>query len=126
MNTAILFQIQSFLIMSLIIYGATQAKKRNRHIKIMSTAIIWDILLILQIELTRGAIEKASKAVSNPIMLNIHVSIAVSTVLLYLVMIYTGRKVLKGENNILPKHKIFGKFTVLMRILTFITSFWAA
>ena len=125
MNTAIIFQIKSFLIMSLIIYGATQAKKRNRHIKIMSTAIIWDIILILQIELTRGAIEKASKAVSNPMMLNIHVSIAVSTVLLYLVMIYTGRKVLKGENKILPKHKIFGKVTILMRVLTFITSFWA-
>jgi hypothetical protein len=126
MDTAIIFQIQSFLIMSLIIYGATQAKKRNRHIKIMSTAIAWDILLILQIELTRSAIKKASEAITNPMMLNIHVSIAVSTVLLYFFMIYSGRKVLKGEATFTSKHKRVGQLTIIMRILTFVTSFWAA
>ena len=91
----------------------------------MSSAIIWDILLILQIELGRGAINKASQAMTNTMMLNIHVSIAVSTVLLYFALIYTGRKFLKGQTSIRPLHRKLGISAVIMRTLTFITSFFA-
>ena len=126
MDTALLFQVQSFMIASLLIFGALQAKKRKLHVKIMSIAILWDIILILQIEFTRSAIEKASKAISNPLMLNVHVGIALTTVILYFIMIYTGRKVLKGDNALIPKHRVLGFTTLFLRIATFITSFWAA
>ena len=125
MSSAVLFQIQSFLIMCTLYVGVYLRKKRKVHIMVQSVAIIWDILLILQIELTRGAIVKASKAVTNEMMLNIHVSIAVSTVILYLLMIYTGRKLIKGDQSIRPRHKALGWTTLVMRTLTFITSFWA-
>jgi len=125
MDKALFLQIQSFLIMSLLYVGVYLRKKRSVHIKVQSTAIIWDILLILQIELGRGAIVKASKAMTNTMMLNVHVSIAVSTVILYLLMIYTGRKLISGEITIRPIHKILGWTTLVMRTLTFITSFWA-
>jgi hypothetical protein len=91
----------------------------------MSIAMIWDVLLILQIELSRSAILKASKAVTNPMILNIHVSIAVSTVILYGFMVHSGRKLLAGDNSIRPRHKKLGYLTLFMRTLTFITSFWA-
>lgn len=87
--------------------------------------MIWDIILILQIELNRSAILKASKALANPMILNIHVSIAVATVLLYGAMVYTGRALLSGRNEIRQKHKFLGYSTLFMRVLTFITSFWA-
>ena len=87
--------------------------------------MIWDIILILQIELSRSAILKASKAVANPMILNIHVGIAVSTVVLYGFMVYTGRALLSGRTDIRQKHKILGYSTFIMRILTFVTSFWA-
>jgi len=120
-----LMQLQSFLIVVLMFVGILNRKKRNLHVKIMSSAIIWDILLILQIELNRSAILKASKVMTNSAMLNIHVSIAVTTVLLYGVMIYTGRKKLH-HSPFPPKfHKFAGFITFGMRILTFITSFWA-
>lgn len=91
----------------------------------MSLAMIWDIIIILQVELSRSAVLKASKALSNPMMLNIHVSIAVTSVILYGFMVYTGRKLLAGDNSIRTKHKILGYTTFTMRVLTFITSFWA-
>lgn len=125
METAVIFQIQSFLILCTQFIGVYFRRKRSVHIKVMATSIIWDILLILQIELTRGAINKASKAVSNPMILNIHVSFAVLTVLFYFAMIYTGRKLVKGNNEIKPVHKKLGWTTLTLRILTFITSFWA-
>ncbi len=125
MNTAIIFQIQSFLILSLIYFGVYQRRNRSLHVKIMASAIIWDILLVLQIQLNRSAIQKAVKVVENPMILTVHVCIAVSTVLLYFALIYTGRKLLKGESAIRPKHKLLGISTVVLRTLTFITSFFA-
>ena len=120
-----LMQIQSLCIVLLMLAGIIVRRRRQLHIKIMSIAIIWDVLLILQIELSRSAILKASKAMTNPVMLNIHISIAVSSVILYVFMVYTGRKLLSGQNEIRSKHRVLGWTTLTMRILTFITSFWA-
>lgn len=120
-----LMQTQSFLIVALMLYGISQHRNRQKHAKIMYAAMIWDVILILQIELSRGAIMKASKAMVNPVLLNIHVSIAVSTVVLYGFMIFLGRKVIAGDNTLLKRHKRLGQLTMVMRILTFATSFLA-
>lgn len=120
-----LMQSQSLCIVLLMLAGILVRRNRKLHIRIMSVAMFWDIILILQIELSRSAILKASNAISNPMILNIHVSIAVSTVILYGFMVYTGRKLLGGHTEIRHKHKILGYSTFLMRILTFVTSFWA-
>ena len=72
-----------------------------------------------------NAIEKASKVTSNPNILNIHVSLAVSAVVLYVLLIVTGKKVLKGNRDIIGLHRKLGFLALLMRTLTFITSFFA-
>jgi hypothetical protein len=120
-----LMQGQSLCILILMVVGISLHRRRKLHVKIMSTAIIWDVLLILQIELSRSAILKATKALTNPMILNIHISIAVSTVVLYGFMIYTGRKILSGQTLFTRKHRFLGYSTFLMRVLTFATSFWA-
>lgn len=125
MNTAVIFQIQSFLILSLLFVGVYFRKERSKHVKIMASAIVWDILLVLQIQLNRSAIQKAMNVVENPMILTIHVSIAVLTVLFYFALIYTGRKLLQGQSKIRPKHKLLGWSTIVLRSLTFITSFFA-
>src|SRR3989344_6201589 len=81
--STIIFQVQSFLIVALLTFGVLKRRNRRIHIRTMITAIVWDISLVLQIELSRGAINKASQAVTNPMLLNIHVTLALSTVLLY-------------------------------------------
>jgi uncharacterized membrane protein YozB (DUF420 family) len=120
-----LMQSQSLGILIVMAVGYYYRRQRQKHVKIMSFAMIWDVCLILQIELSRSAILKATRAVSNPWILNLHVSIAVSTVLLYVVMIYTGRKMLSGQEQFRGRHRLLGYGTLLMRILTFVTSFWA-
>lgn len=118
-------QCQSLCIVLLIVAGVYFRRRRQLHVKIMSAAIIWDIFLILQIELGRGAVLKASNALSNPAALNIHVACAVITVVLYAFMIQSGRKILNGNNNVRPRHRFLGWTTLFMRVLTFTTSFWA-
>jgi len=120
-----LMQAQSVLITLLMFVGVYFHKNRKLHVKIMSSAMIWDVLLILQVELSRSAIIKASKAMTNTTALNIHVSIAVTTVVLYVFMVLTGRRVLNGEGQLLRRHRFLGFTTLGMRVLTLITSFWA-
>lgn len=91
----------------------------------MSAVLIWDVLLILQIEFGRDAIAKASKAMVNPMLLNIHVTFAVLSVVFYVLLVFTGRKLLKGDNSIRVKHRVFGWTAFTLRTLTLITSFFA-
>lgn len=123
----IIFQVQSILIVILMLYGVSlvfgKNKNRWKHSKVMKVVIIWDIILILQIELNRGAIAKASKAMDNPSILNIHVSLAISTVLLYIIAATLGKKIMDGKEELVKKHAMLGKVTVLFRLLTLITSF---
>ena len=126
MSSTVIFQIQSFLIVAIMLLGVYHRRNRKLHVKLMSTTIIWDILLILQIEVSRSAIATASKVMTNPLMLKIHLFFAVGSVLLYFFLIYSGRKLLKNENDIRPKHKVVGMTTVVFRIMTLVTSFWAA
>ena len=85
---------------------------------------MFHILLILQIELSRGAIEKAMKVAKNQFLLNFHVSIAVTTVILYFVMARTGYLLKKGVISYRPRHKYIGLLTILLRLTTYVTSFF--
>lgn len=124
MTSAVIFQIQSFCILVLITIGILKRKDTKNpklHSKVMLMAIIWDVLLILQIELSRSAVAKAMKIPSNPTILNIHVGLALTTVLLYIHQYYSGKKIAKMRSN----HAIIGPIVYVLRLLTFVTSFYA-
>ena len=124
MDTSIIFQIQSFLILTVLSVGVYYRTRKSLHVKMMYSAIIWDLLLILQIEGTRHAINKASQVISNPIILTIHVLLALTCVLGYFYMIFSGRNILKGDRSKFKRHKRMGWTVYSLRILVFITSFF--
>lgn len=121
--SAIIFQIQSTLIVGLMIFGVMKRRQRSLHVKTMVSVIVWDILLVLQIELNRGALAKAVGVAKNYWLLNFHVSIAVTTVIIYFALIMTGRKILAGNNEIRTNHKKLGFSALILRLITYITSF---
>ncbi len=125
MTSANVFQIQSVLIFSLLCFGFMKRKDRSRHVPIMAAVIVWDLLLVLQIELNRGAVLKASEALTNPMMLNIHVALAVTCVVLYLALAFSGRKLLKNIFELRGMHRNIGVSVLILRLLTLITSFFA-
>jgi hypothetical protein len=124
-TSAVAFQIQSILIYALMVFGISKRKQRKVHVPTMISVLTWDILLILQIELNRGAVEKAAKALVNPLILNIHVSLAVSCVVFYFLLIFSGRKLLKGDQTYRLRHRFFGWTAFILRTLTLITSYFA-
>jgi hydrogenase-4 membrane subunit HyfE len=124
MSSSVIFQIQSIIIVLLLYTGLFNRRNRRIHVGIMSTAIIWDLLLVLQIELNRGAVEKAVKVAENATILNVHVAISVITVLLYLVLAYTGIRFLLGHKNLIHIHGYVGPLALILRTATLITSFF--
>jgi uncharacterized membrane protein YozB (DUF420 family) len=125
MTSALAFQTQSILIYLLMVFGISKRRNRKVHVPVMSAVLILDVILILQIELGRSAVEKASKALVNPMLLNIHVTFAVLSVVFYVLLVITGRKLLKGEHTIRPRHRLFGWTAFALRSLTLLTSFFA-
>lgn len=124
MSSQVIFQIQSTLILLLMYVGVYYRQFPTRHVKIMGTTIVWDILLILQIELTRGAIVKAGKSMINPTFLTVHIAIAVLTVLLYFGLIYTGRKMLAKDYGVHKLHRLMGRLAVFCRTFTYVSSYF--
>ncbi|MBY0415903.1 MAG: hypothetical protein K2Q18_17150 [Bdellovibrionales bacterium] len=125
MTSALAFQTQSIIIYLLMVFGISQRKKRRIHVPVMSAVLILDVLLILQIELGRSAVEKAAKAMVNPIILNVHVTFAILSVVFYILLVFTGRKLLKGDHSVRPRHRLFGWTAFALRTLTLLTSFFA-
>lgn len=123
-TSSIIFQVQSAIILGLLYFGAfTALKNRDRHTKLMTGAIIWDLILVLQIELSRKAINTATQVTTNSMLMNFHIAIAITVVVLYGFMYFYGRKILKGDNSKRKLHKILGIITLTLRTSTFITSF---
>ena len=125
MNTAIIFEIQTFLILLLLFVCFYFRKDKFKHIKIMKTAIAWDLLLVAQIELTRGAIKITATQVPEYKYLAIHLFFAISSVLMYFVILYTGTKLKNGNEKFRKFHKILGITCLSFRTMAAITSFWA-
>ncbi len=124
-HSALWFQGQSLSIVALMLWGLYHRKQRPIHVKTMATVVVWDILLILQIELTRGAIAKSVSASDNTVLLNVHVGLALACVLGYIGLVLTGWEALRGRAMRRTLHRRLGFATALVRILVLITSFWA-
>lgn len=124
MTSALLFQMQSTFIYALMLVGLLKRKKRQQHVPIMAAVLVLDVALILQIELSRAAIAKAAQVAENPVLLNTHVALAALTVIFYVLLIGSGRRLLRGDGAIRRRHRLLGWSAVSLRTLTLATSFF--
>ena len=93
-----------FVLVSLIIstmvlaggfYGVSQRKNRRRHVKVMLTCGIVDILLVLAIVVVRKALPTAMEADTQ--ILRIHLMFSIPALLLWFTAFASGRQRLRGK-----------------------------
>ncbi|MBI2520120.1 MAG: hypothetical protein HYV97_06875 [Bdellovibrio sp.] len=126
------FQIQNALVLAILLWGLKERYHRKRHVVIMTSALLWDLLLVIQIQFARHAIQKAMAAPTNPLVLNVHVTFALTTGLLYLPIFFMGTKLKKRPLTLTPAtharlrfwHKNIGITAFALRCLTFVSSFF--
>ena len=127
MSTAsIVFHSQSFLILCVLGVGVALRKRRHLHVPLMAVAMVWDLILILQIELFRNALFKASRFMENVWLLNVHIVLAVTTLIFYGACVYTGRCLLANDFSLRGYHRLLGTCAIVLRVLTFATGLFYA
>ena len=110
----------STVVMGMIFYGVSQRKNRDRHVKIMTTAGIADIVLVLAIVAIRRALPKAMEAETT--ILRIHLAFSIPALLLWFSAFYTGFQRKKGK--CVKLHKANAITFLIMRTGNYVTSFF--
>lgn len=115
-----MYPYQALVPLSVIFVGFLYRRRSRIHVPIMVTAILLDLVMIIQLEVNRHVVAKAAEAVTP--LLKFHIAVALSTVLVYLVMIVTGTLMLRGKKLRRP-HKMLGFYVLLSRTVVSITAF---
>jgi hypothetical protein len=116
-----MLHVESTLVLLIIATGLYVRRKHPVwHIRLMSSAFVIDLALLIYIEATRHAVEKVVHHVRP--MVYIHVAISVGVLLNYVAMIYLGRSVLRGNRASRSAHRNLGITFVVLRGMNYITA----
>lgn len=110
----------STLVLAIVAVGFWLRRRRNAiHIRLMISAFLIDLCLLVYIEYSRQAVQKVV-ASTRPVVW-LHASVVV--LLCYVLMIHLGRGVLAGNPTARKRHQMLGIVFVILRSLNYITSY---
>jgi MFS-type transporter involved in bile tolerance (Atg22 family) len=111
----------SFVVLLLAVGLWFRHRRPQLHLRLMISAFVVDLLLVLYIEISRHAVEKVVSRVSP--VLWFHAAVSVGVLLCYVVMILLGRCVLAGQEGFRKRHFAVGMTFVALRSLNYVTSY---
>lgn len=111
-----------------VIYGILVRRDVKRHVLVMKICLIADILLLVAVEIFRGAVEvalgiQAPPEGLNQTMLWLHIPMATLSGIYWFVQLYYGSQILKGRRELLKKHGRNGLIFLVLRIGSLVTAF---
>jgi len=115
-----MFHAASTLVLVILVAGILLRRRRRIHIPVMLAAFSLDLASVLAIEVTRGAIRKATS--SPPPLLLFHVIVSVFALLFYGVMFVLGERVRKGAEQLRPWHRRTAWLFGACRATNYVTS----
>ena len=119
-----LLHVISTLVLLLIAAGVATRKRTRLHLKLMTAAFILDVLLVLYIELTRHAVERAAAPDKHfTPLLWFHIAVSVGVLVAYVWQIQLGRRLLQGVVASRGLHLRLGITFCTLRLLNYVTSF---
>lgn len=104
----------------ILVAGVLLRQHRSIHIRLMILAFSIDLGNVLAIELTRGAIKKATS--SPPPLLLFHVIVSVFALVFYGVMFVLGDRVRRGAQQLRPWHRRVALLFGVCRTANYVTS----
>jgi len=115
-----MFHVASTIVLLLLVAGILLRRRRRIHVPIMLTAFGLDLGSVLAIEISRGAIKKATS--SPPPLLLFHVIVSVCALVFYGVMFVLGERVRKGAEQLRPWHRRTAWMFGVCRTANYVTS----
>ena len=107
-----------------LVVGLLLRKNRNRHVPLMLTGISADICLVLYLEVTKGAVEKALLFDLTPLQMT-HIGFSTCALILYFPVLYLGGRLVtgKGSASTLFWHKRVAILALVLRTFGFLFMF---
>lgn len=115
-----MLHILSSLVVVIIGTGLCLRHRRKLHIRLMASAFVLDLALVLYIELTRHAVEKVARGV-RPLVL-FHATVSLAVLACYVTMIVLGRRVMHGQSTSKSMHRNLGMAFVVLRTTNYVTA----
>lgn len=120
-----MLHIASTAVLALILCGLWFRKRNPQiHLRLMVSAFIADVLLVLYIEFTRHAVETVAAKVRP--MIWFHAGVSLAVLFCYVAMILLGRPMLTGRYETRKLHFAVGIAFVVLRSLNYVTSYLVA
>jgi hypothetical protein len=111
----------NFLLLIVFFWGRSlRFKNLDQHARLMVIAMTGDFLLVLGLVIFRRALGEISPVMHWTLM--IHVPVAVSTLLLYVITARFGFALRRGEESARAPHKLSAKILVVLRVSTLVTA----
>ena len=111
----------STVVLLLIAAGVYYRKQTRVHLRLMLTAFVIDVSLVVYIEITRHAVEKVLH--HTGLLLWFHVVVSVAVLIAYVAQIQLGRQILNGFVASRARHFKLGLTFCALRLINYITSF---
>ena len=111
-----------------ILVGVALHHRRSWHVRIMLSALVADVGLLLWVELANAAIAHAAQGgpgrsgVSAAI-LWIHIAFSVATLVFWVIQVRNGFQVLRGRYEVLPAHARNARIFLAVRFGNLVTAF---
>ncbi len=113
----------STLVLVLLAAGIYLRKRNNTwHWRMMISAFVVDVALVLYIEVKLHAVETVVAEISPFIWF--HATVSTAVLALYLVMFALGRKLITGQNALLLTHRNVAFAFCFCRVTNYVTSFY--
>lgn len=108
----------------LLVAGYLNRRNRTLHIRLMLAGIVTDISLVLFLQFTRGAIQKAL-GFTLAVIQQLHILSSTIALLLYFPILFFGFKLVRGDFSpeVRERHIKLGKMALLFRTIGFLLMF---
>jgi hypothetical protein len=126
-----IFHIVSTCVLLIIIAGIMTRKNQKLHIPLMTAAFVIDLTSVLVIEIQRQAVEKVVGSSTHPLLI-FHAIISIMVLVLYVLMMTSGKKLQKFIAEIKPlelvtlarrSHVTYSAVFIILRLTNYVTSF---
>jgi hypothetical protein len=113
-------------VFALICAGVAVHRRRRLHVRLMLASFGLDLALLVTVELLRGAVDQAVGVVAEqgPWALRIHILFSLAAGVMWLIMIHSGTRVLRGREEHRPRHARGARVFLLARFGNMVTAFF--
>lgn len=109
----------------LVVLGLWYRRTPEKHVPLMATAFLIDLLLLVRVELAYHALENVVSGSSgiNPSLFWTHIIVSTLTGILYCVLIGSGVRLYRGRKQSRKLHFRAAKLFCILKLLNVLTSF---